>query len=104
MSTNDSHSQRLARVRLLAIVKSQLEIDRTASWANAGGASAGGSSAGGASDFDAVVFEPSEFGTAVGGVLNGVAWVLITGRHERGLGPALMWALRNNATALKLFT
>jgi len=99
MSTNDSHSQRLARVRLLAIVKSRLEIDRTASSASAGGASAGA-----ASDLDSVVFEPSEFGAAVGGVLNGVAWVLITGRHERGLGPALMWALRNNATALKLFT
>ena len=47
MSTNDSHSQRLARVRLLAIVKSQLEIDRAAS---------------ATSDFDSVVFEPSEFG------------------------------------------
>ena len=79
MSTNDSHSQRLARVRLLAIVKSQLEIDRTASAASAGGASAGA-----ASDLDSVVFEPSEFGAAVGGVLNGVAWVLITGGTSAG--------------------
>jgi hypothetical protein len=48
--------------------------------------------------------EVCEFGQAVGLVVDNVAWVYVTGRHERGLGPALMWALRNNATSLKLFS
>ncbi|MDP4634934.1 MAG: hypothetical protein NWS60_01475 [Ilumatobacteraceae bacterium] len=48
--------------------------------------------------------EVSEFGHAVGLVVADVAWVLVTGRHERSLGPALMWALRNNATSLKLLS
>jgi len=48
--------------------------------------------------------EVSEFGHAVGLVVDDVAWVLVTGRHERSLGPALMWALRNNATSLKLLS
>ena len=48
--------------------------------------------------------EVSEFGHAVGLVVDGVAWVLVTGRHERSLGPALMWSLRNNATSLKLLS
>ena len=48
--------------------------------------------------------EVSEFGQAVGLVVDDVAWVYVTGRHERSLGPALMWALRNNAKALKLFS
>jgi hypothetical protein len=48
--------------------------------------------------------EVSEFGQAVGLVVDDVAWVYVTGRHERSLGPALMWALRNNANALKLFS
>ncbi|MFZ9644672.1 MAG: hypothetical protein ACO290_06655, partial [Ilumatobacteraceae bacterium] len=46
--------------------------------------------------------EVSEFGQAVGLVVDDCAWVLVTGRYERSLGPALMWALRNNATSLKL--
>ena len=46
--------------------------------------------------------EVSEFGQAVGLVVDDVAWVLVTGRYERSLGPALMWALRKNATSLKL--
>lgn len=46
----------------------------------------------------------SEFGHAVGLVVDDVAWVLVTGRYERSLGPALMWALRNNATSLKLLS
>ena len=48
--------------------------------------------------------EVSEFGHAVGLVVDDVAWVLVTGRYERSLGPALMWALRNNATSLKLLS
>ena len=48
--------------------------------------------------------EVSEFGRAVGLVVADVAWVLVTGRHERSLGPALMWSLRNNATSLKLLS
>ena len=48
--------------------------------------------------------EVSEFGHAVGLVVDDVAWVLVTGRHERSLEPALMWSLRNNATSLKLLS
>ncbi|MDA2964399.1 MAG: hypothetical protein O2996_04425 [Actinomycetota bacterium] len=48
--------------------------------------------------------EVIEFGHAVGLVVDDVAWVLVTGRYERSLGPALMWALRNNATSLKLLS
>ena len=75
----------MAHLRLRAIVDAQR-----------GGAGAGGA-IGGRSDV-----EVSEFGQAVGLVIDDVAWVLITGRYERSLGPALMWALRNNATSLKL--
>lgn len=77
MSTNESHGSRIALVRLRAIVSAQL-----------------GTCEG----------EPSEFGQAVGVVISDVAWVLLTGRHERGLGPALIWALRNKAKSLKLFS
>lgn len=48
--------------------------------------------------------EISEFGQAVGLVLDDVAWVYVTDRHERSLGPALIWALRNGAKSLKLFS
>ena len=75
----------MAHLRLRAIVDAQR-----------GGAGAGGA-IGGRSDV-----EVSEFGQAVGLVVDDCAWVLITGRYERSLGPALMWALRNNATSLKL--
>ncbi|MEY3440606.1 MAG: hypothetical protein RLZZ62_1303 [Actinomycetota bacterium] len=75
----------MAHLRLRAIVDAQR-----------GGAGAGGA-IGGRSDV-----EVSEFGQAVGLVIDDCAWVLITGRYERSLGPALMWALRNNATSLKL--
>jgi tetrahydromethanopterin S-methyltransferase subunit G len=64
--------------------------------AQRGGAGAGGA-IGGRSDV-----EVSEFGKAVGLVIDDVAWVLVTGNYERSLGPALMWALRKNATSLKL--
>ena len=75
----------MAHLRLRAIVDAQR-----------GGAGAGGA-IGGRSDI-----EVSEFGQAVGLVIDDVAWVLATGNYERSLGPALMWALRNNATSLKL--
>ncbi|MEY3315784.1 MAG: hypothetical protein RL388_408, partial [Actinomycetota bacterium] len=75
----------MAHLRLRAIVDAQR-----------GGAGAGGA-IGGRSDV-----EISEFGQAVGLVVDDCAWVLVTGRYERSLGPALMWALRNNATSLKL--
>lgn len=75
----------MAHLRLRAIVDAQR-----------GGAGAGGA-IGGRSDV-----EVSEFGQAVGLVVDDCAWVLVTGRYERSLGPALMWALRKNATSLKL--
>ena len=73
-SDSSSHASRLAQLRLRAIVGVRSEV------------------------------EVSEFGQAVGLVVDDVAWVYVTGRHERSLGPALMWALRNNAKALKLFS
>jgi hypothetical protein len=75
----------MAHLRLRAIVDAQR-----------GGSGTGGA-IGGRSDV-----EVSEFGQAVGLVIDDVAWVLVTGRYERSLGPALMWALRKNATSLKL--
>jgi len=75
----------MAHLRLRAIVDAQR-----------GSAGAEGA-IGGRSDV-----EVSEFGQAVGLVVDDCAWVLVTGRYERSLGPALMWALRNNATSLKL--
>lgn len=77
----------MAHLRLRAIVDAQR-----------GGAGAGGA-IGGRSDV-----EVSEFGQAVGLVIDDVAWVLVTGRYERSLGPALMWALRKNAKSLKLLS
>ena len=71
---DSSHASRMAQMRLRAIAGAHAES------------------------------EVSEFGQAVGLVTDNVAWVLVTSRHERSLGPALIWALRNNATALKLFT
>jgi len=75
----------MAHLRLRAIVDAQ----RSGSGA--------GSAIGGRPDV-----EVSEFGQAVGLVIDDVAWVLVTGNYERSLGPALMWALRKNATSLKL--
>ena len=73
-SDSSSHASRLAQLRLRAIVGVRSDV------------------------------EVSEFGQAVGLVVDDVAWVYVTGRHERSLGPALMWALRNNVNALKLFS
>ena len=75
----------MAHLRLRAIVDAQR-----------GSAGADGA-IGGRSDV-----EVSEFGQAVGLVVDYCAWVLVTGRYERSLGPALMWALRKNVTSLKL--
>ncbi|MGA1145047.1 MAG: hypothetical protein ACO3VL_07850 [Ilumatobacteraceae bacterium] len=82
---SSSHASRMAHLRLRAIVDAQR-----------GSAGADGA-IGGRSDV-----EVSEFGQAVGLVIDDVAWVLVTGNYERSLGPALMWALRKNATSLKL--
>ena len=82
---SSSHASRMAHLRLRAIVDAQR-----------GSAGAEGA-IGGRSDV-----EVSEFGKAVGLVIDDVAWVLVTGNYERSLGPALMWALRKNATSLKL--
>ena len=71
---SSSHASRLAQLRLRAIVGVRSDV------------------------------EVSEFGQAVGLVVDDVAWVYVTGRNERSLGPALMWALRNDANALKLFS
>lgn len=71
---SSSHASRIAHLRLRAIVGAHTES------------------------------EVSEFGQAVGLVAEDVAWVLVTGRHECSLGPALMWALRKNAKVLKLFS
>ena len=73
-SDSSSHASRLAQLHLRAIVGVRSDV------------------------------EVSEFGQAVGLVVDDVAWVYVTGRHERSLGPALMWALRNNANELKLFS
>ena len=85
-ASNSSHASRMARLRLRALFDAQ----HTA--------------AGDDGRDKKLDKEPSEFGSAVGLVVDDVAWVLVTGRHERSLGPALMWALRNNAKALKLFS
>lgn len=51
-------------------------------------------------DPDAVV--ASGFGGAAGTVVDGTAWVLLDERPERGLGAALAWAVRRDATAVHL--
>jgi len=78
MSEGDSHESRVARLRLRSLLVSQ------------GGV---------AGDFAA-----SEFGKAVGAVQNDVASVLLTGNHENGLGSALLWATKNKATSLQIFS
>ena len=80
MMTNDSHALRLAGLRLRTLISTQ----------NA--------------DPEIQHQKVIEFGSAVGVVSKNVAWVLLTSRHEFGLGPTMIWALRNKATALKLFT
>lgn len=89
----DSHGSRMAKMRLRAIIG-----------VHASDASAAVSSESSESFGVHVKTEPSEFGVAVGLVVDDVAWVLVTDRYARSLGPALMWALRNKAKALKLFS
>ena len=78
--TNDSHALRLARVRLRTLISTQ------------------------SADLEIQHLEVAEFGSAVGVVSRNIAWVLLTSRHEFGLGPAMIWALRNGATSLNIFT
>ena len=80
MSTNDSHALRLAGVRLRTLISTQ------------------------AAHVEIQPQQVVEFGSAVGVVSQNIAWVLLTSRHEHGLGPAMIWALRNSATELKIFT
>jgi len=80
MMTNDSHALRLARVRLRTLISTQ------------------------SADLEIQHLEVAEFGSAVGVVSRNIAWVLLTSRHEFGLGPAMIWALRNGATSLNIFT
>ena len=80
MVTNDSHALRLAGLRLRTLISTQN------------------------SDPELQHRQVIEFGSSVGVVSKNIAWVLLTARHEFGLGPAMIWTLRNQATALKLFT
>jgi len=85
-----SHASRIAQLKLRAIIDSQRSAGAFRADVSSGAIGA------------LANVEISEFGQAVGLVVESVAWVYITGRHERSLGPALMWAVRNNATSLKL--
>ena len=80
MMTNDSHALRLASLRLRTLISTQSVDPETQHQ------------------------EVAEFGSAVGVVSKNIAWVLLTSRHEFGLGPAMIWALRNGATSLNVFT
>ena len=83
MSTSGDDGSRIDRVRLCALVSSQLNgLDQKPV------------------QFGSV----AEFGSAVGVMRDGTAWVLLTDRHDRGLGPALLWATRHLAGALRIFT
>ena len=46
--------------------------------------------------------EPAVFPPGAALVVDGAAWLLLEDLPERGLGPALAWALRNGATSLDL--
>ena len=49
-----------------------------------------------------VALQPGEFGGGAALMMNGAAWVLLDDRPERGLGPALAWALRQDATEVNI--
>lgn len=49
-----------------------------------------------------VVAQSGEFGAGAALTVSGGAWVLLDEQPERGLGPALAWALRRGATELNL--
>ena len=106
MVSNDGHASRVARLRLRALVGGQGGGARDGGCDGVRDCSCDGGRDGSrdGGDDKKLDSEASEFGEAIGIVADDVAWVLVTGRHERSLGPALMWALRNNAKALKLFS
>ncbi len=52
----------------------------------------------------AVTLQPGEFGGGAALMADGAAWVLLDDRPERGLGPALAWALRQDATEVNILT
>lgn len=93
MMTNDSHASRLAGLRLRTLVSQQINSANTSANTNTNMVA----------DLDPIL-DVNEFGSSVGIFSDGTAWVLLTARHEFGLGPAMIWALRHNATELKLFT
>ncbi|MFM8452722.1 MAG: hypothetical protein ACKOAQ_07675, partial [Acidimicrobiaceae bacterium] len=83
-----SHALRMAQLRLRAIVGAQrggagAEGGAGVSSGASASSSAGVSSGAGVSIGAHVDLEVSEFGQAVGLVVDDVAWVLVTGRHER---------------------
>ncbi|MFM8776548.1 MAG: hypothetical protein ACKOEH_06655, partial [Actinomycetota bacterium] len=78
MSEGENHESRVARLRLRSLLAGQNLLDGD--------------------------FAVSEFGRAVGTVQKGVASVLLTGNHENGLGAALLWATKNEATSLQIFS
>jgi len=49
-----------------------------------------------------VVLHPGEFGGGAALMVGNAAWVLLDDRPERGLGPALAWALRQDATEVNV--
>lgn len=51
---------------------------------------------------DPVVLHPGEFGGGAALMTGTSAWVLLDDRPERGLGAAMAWALRQNATEVNL--
>ncbi|MFM7950776.1 MAG: hypothetical protein ACKO93_04560, partial [Acidimicrobiaceae bacterium] len=92
-----SHALRMAQLRLRAIVGAQRGGAGAEGGAGvssgAGASSSAGVSSGAGAGRGAGVssgahadLEVSEFGQAVGLVVDDVAWVLVTGRHERSLG------------------
>ena len=48
------------------------------------------------------VLQPGEFGGGAALMARSTAWVLLDDRPERGLGPAVAWALRQNATEVNI--
>lgn len=54
-------------------------------------------------DSSAIV-QSGDFGGGAALTVNSAAWVLLDDRPERGLGPAMAWALRQEATELNVLT
>ena len=49
-----------------------------------------------------VALQPGEFGGGAALMIDDTVWVLLDDRPERGLGPAVAWALRQNATGVNI--